>query len=223
MDIEKLKEQLTETDFLELTTAMSDLIGQRDQARNESISGRKSLKENNARLETELLGFKEALGVDNVDELEGQGISVEQSTQYEAKLKKYQRDLDSVQEQLQSANRERQATQTKLALSSALQGHDWVDQDVVENYVANNVVWEGDELYYKSHEGNMMSVADGVATLAKSKPQLLQPTGAGGAGVRSSNARGVAEDEPMTRDEFDALPALKKAEYASQAGFTLID
>ena len=108
-------------------------------------------------------------------------------------------------------------------LSSALSSHDWVDRDVVETYVQSSVSWEGDELYFKSPDGNLMTVADGVATLAKSKPQLLNPTGAGGAGVRAANGRGVAEVGPMTGAEFDALPAIRKAEVASEAGFTLID
>lgn len=223
MDIEKLQEHLPDEMFAEVAKAFSDLVGQRDQARNESIAGRKSLKENNAKLEYEVQQFREALGVDTPDELQEKGIAVDQAQQYEAKLKKYARDLEQVQEQLSSAVQERRNTEAKLMLSSALSSHDWVDRDVVETYVQSSVSWEGDDLYFKSPDGNLMTVADGVATLAKSKPQLLNPTGAGGAGVRSSNARGVAEGEPMTRAEFDALPAIRKAEVASEAGFTLID
>ncbi len=223
MDIDTLKEHLPDETFEQVAKAFNDLIGQRDQARSESISGRKTLKETNAKLENEVQMFREVLGVESPDELADKNVGVDQSQQYEAKLKKYARDLETVQEQLNSALTARRQTEAKLQLSSALNEHDWVDKDVVESYVANSVIWEGDELYYKATDGNIMSVADGVATLAKSRPQLLQPTGAGGAGVRSSNARGIAEDEPMTRAEFDALPAIKKAEVASEAGFQLID
>jgi len=223
MDIQQLQEHLPDEMFEEVAKAFNDLMGQRDQARNASIAGRKSLKENNAKLEQEVQMFRDVLGVESPDELQDKGVAVDQAQQYEAKLKKYARDLEVVQEQLNTAVSERRSTQAKLALSSALSAHDWVDKDVVETYVANSVTWEGDDLYFQASDGNIMSVADGVATLAKNKPQLLNPTGAGGAGVRSSNARGVAEGEQMTRAEFDALPALRKAEVASEAGFTLID
>ena len=223
MDIDKLKEHLPDEMFGEVAQAFTDLLGQRDQARQESINGRKTLRENNANLEAELQQFKEMLGVDSVDEVEEKGFAAEKTQQYETKLKKYQRELEMAQKELESAVQDSRQTKAALALSSAMAGHDWVDKEVVESYVSRNLQWEGDELFFKSADGAVLSVSDGIATLAKSKPQLLNATGAGGAGVRSSNARGVAEDEPMTREEFDALPAIKKAEVAAQAGFTLID
>ena len=44
MDIEQLKEAIGDEKFAALKTYVDDLTGQRDAARNESITGRKGLK-----------------------------------------------------------------------------------------------------------------------------------------------------------------------------------
>ena len=91
---------------------------------------------------------------------------------------------------------------------------------MVADHISNKLVWEGDDLLFKTDDGNLVSVKDGVAGIAKSRPELLKPTGAGGAGVRSSNARGNAGQTTMTRAEFEALPPAKQME-AAKDGVTL--
>lgn len=79
--------------------------------------------------------------------------------------------------------------------------------------------WEGDEIFFKSDDGKLIPVKDGVAGIAKTRPELLKPTGTGGAGVRQANAGG-AGGKTMTRAEFEALPPAQRVEQA-KAGVQL--
>ena len=97
MDIAALKEALGDETFTELETHINDLTGQRDQARNESIAGRKGLKQQVATLEAAQTSLLERLGVDSLDEIEElpdvAGMA-EAGKQYEAKLKRLERQLN---------------------------------------------------------------------------------------------------------------------------------
>ena len=59
----------------------------------------------------------------------------------------------------------------------------------METYVSQRLTWEGDELLFNDGD-KLVAVKDGVAGLVKSRPELLKPTGTGGAGVRDHNAGG---------------------------------
>jgi len=217
MDIEQLKEALDDEKFSELQTFISDLTGQRDQARNESISGRKGLKEKITTLESAQTSLLERLGVDSVDdidELPDVAGMAEAGKQYEAKIKRLER-------QLNEANTEKGAIEGKFKdsrrdsiVSRALSEHDFLASDMVQGFVNNSLVWEGDDLLYKADDGNLISVKDGVAGIAKSRPELLKPTSAGGAGIRSNNARGSDANTTMTRADFEQLSPDKQMEAA---------
>jgi len=223
VDISELKESLGDEKYAELETYVSDLVGQRDAARNESISGRKGLKEKVAAYETQLSEVFERLGVSSFDELDDlpeQKGAAEAAKQFEAKMKRMER-------QIQEATDARTAAETKLrdvvrkaTVSEAMGSHEFVAKDVVSDYVANRLVWEEDELLFRQDDGKLISVTDGVSAFAKSRPELLKSTGAGGAGVRSNNARGSEGQVTMTRAEFEALPPQKQME-AAKAGVTL--
>jgi hypothetical protein len=222
VELEGLKEVLGDEKFTELENHVNDLTGQRDQARNESISGRKGIKEKVVLLESQQTELLEKLGIESFDDLDGLDTSgaAEAAKQYEAKLKRLDRQLTDVQKINGEWETKYRDSQKAGVVSTALGAHEFLATDIVSTYVGQRLIWEGEELLFKTDDGNLVSVKDGVAGLAKSRPELLKPTGTGGAGVRSTNARGEGGQLTMTRAEFEALPDQKKME-ASKKGVEL--
>jgi hypothetical protein len=217
MDISKFKETLGDEKFAELHGYVTDLIGQRDSARNESITGRKKLKDDLAAAQALAAKALEKLGVDSPDELEtlpdakGQ---VEALKQFEARIKRTERERDEAKRLADDASGKYRGTLQRAAIAEALGGHEFVARDIVESYVSQRLVWEGDELLFKSDDGKLIPPKDGVAGIAKTRPELLKPTGTGGAGVRQSNAGSGDGGKTMTRAAFEALAPAQRVEAA---------
>jgi hypothetical protein len=132
-----------------------------------------------------------------------------------------------MERQLQEAIEDKSVTEQKFkdairqaTVADALGAHEFLAKDVVSTFIGNRLVWEDDELLFKQEDGTLTTVSDGVSAFAKSRPELLKSTGAGGAGVRSSNARGSEGQLTMTRAEFESLPPEKQME-AAKSGVTL--
>lgn len=224
MDIETLKEALGDEKFATLKTYVDDLTGQRDAARNESIQGRKGLKEKLATLETAQAQMLEKLGLDSLDDLESlpdaKG-SAEAAKQYEAKLKRLERENATLKQTNDETSGKYRNSLQRAAVADALGGHEFIARDVVETFIANRLTWEGDEILFKGDNGQLMPLKDGVAGIAKTRPELLKPTGTGGAGVRSTNAGSNGGKKTMSRAEFEAMPPSQKVE-AAKAGVQLV-
>ena len=223
MDISKLKDKLDDAMFAELQGYVTDLTGQRDTARNESIAGRKKLKDDLAAAQALASKALEKLGVENADDLEslpdakGQGEALKQ---YETKLKRAERERDEAKKLAEDASGKYRGSLQKAAIAEALGGHDFVARDIVETYVSQRLVWEGDDLFFKSDDGKLIPPKDGVAGIAKTRPELLKPTGTGGAGVRQSNVGSGGSAKTMSRAEFEALDPQRRVE-AAKAGVQL--
>jgi len=223
MDLDTLKEALGDEKFAALKTYVDDLTGQRDTARNESITGRKGLKEKLANLESAQAALLEKLGLDSLDDLESlpdaKGAA-EAARQYDAKVKRLERQLTEATARADEATGKHKTSLQKAAIAEALGGHEFIARDIVETYVSNRLAWEGDDLLFKADDGRLVPVKDGVAGIAKTRPELLKPTGSGGAGVRQSNAGG-ATAKTMTRADFEAMTPAQKVE-SSKSGVTLV-
>lgn len=194
MDITVLKEKIDEAAFSELEGFISDLTGQRDAARSESITGRKALK---AEVET-LRGVKqklfERLGLDDdsdLDSLPDAKGQAEASKQYEQKLKRLERDLADSQRVSSELSDKIRAATLETMLEKAISAHEWIDRDVALMLVRQSVKWEDDTPFYEA-DGKMMQIGDGVKFLAGAKPHLLKQAGASGSGFRP---KGVMPDE----------------------------
>ena len=223
MDINTLKEVLGDEKFAQLHGYVTDLIGQRDTARNESITGRKSLKSKVDALETQQASLLEKLGLSSPDEMESlpdvKGMA-DAARQLDARIKRAERERDEARKAAEEAGGKWRGSLQKAAIAEALGGHDFVARDIVETYVSNRLAWEGDDLLFKSDDGKLIPVKDGVAGIAKTRPELLKPSGTGGAGVRQSNAGGGGNAKTMTRAEFEALDPQRRVE-AAKAGVQL--
>lgn len=222
MDLETLKEALGDEKFAALKTYVEDLTGQRDAARNESITGRKGLREKLTNLETAQAALLEKLGLDSLEDLESlpdaKGAA-EAAKQYEAKTKRLERQLAEATAAREQADGKYRSSLQRAAVSEALGGHEFIARDLVESFVSTRLAWEGDDLLFKADDGRLVPIKDGVAGIAKTRPELLKPTGSGGAGVRQSNAGG-ATAKTMQRADFEAMqPAEKLA--AAKSGVVL--
>lgn len=220
MDIGQLKEAIGDERFSELETYIGDLTSQRDQARNESIDKRKALQATVKTLEQQQSTLFEKLGVDSIDEIDDLPDSrgaAEAAKQYEVKLKRLERELETKDSALQQAETKFRDSQRSLALSAALDGHKWLAKDVVEGFVTPRLTWEDDQLLYKTDDEKLVSVKDGIAELAKARPELLEPTGTGGAGVNTRKAGGQ-DGKTMTRADFDAASQQQRAEFVRSGG-----
>jgi hypothetical protein len=224
MNLDDLKEALGDEKFSALKTYVDDLTGQRDQARNESITGRKGMKEKLAKLEADQAALLEKLGLDSLDDLDGlpdaKGAA-EAAKQYEAKLKRLERENQTLRQTADEVSGKYRTSLQRAAIADALGGHEFIARDVVETFVSNRLSWEGDDLLFKTDDGKLIPVKDGVAGIAKTRPELLKPTGTGGAGVRSTNAGSSGGAKTMTRAEFDAMPPAQRVE-AAKTGVQLV-
>lgn len=223
MDLESLKEALGDEKFAALKSYVEDLTGQRDAARQESITGRRGMKDKLAKLEADQAALMDRLGIDSLEDLDtlpdAKG-SAEAAKQYEVKLKRMERQLQEATTQRDEISGKFRGTLQRAAIAEALAGHDFVARDIVETYIGNRLAWEGDDLLFKSDDGRMIPVKDGVAGIAKARPELLKSTGTGGAGVRASNAGGGGA-KTMTRAEFEALAPAQRVE-AAKSGVQLV-
>ena len=217
MDLSQFKEAMGDEKFIALQGYVNDLVGQRDTARNESIAGRKKLKDDLAAAQALASKALEKLGVDSPDDLDtlpdakGQGEALKQ---YETKLKRAERERDEAKKLAEDASGKYRGSLQKAAIAEALGGHEFVARDIVETYVNQRLSWEGDDLFFKSDDGKLVPVKDGVAGIAKTRPELLKPTGTGGAGVRKSNAGSGGTGKTMTRAEFESLAPAQRVEAA---------
>lgn len=220
MDISKLKEKLGDETFAELERHIGDLTGQRDTARTESINGRKKLKTDLEAAQAIAAKALEKLGVDSAEDLDalpdakGQGEALKQ---FETKLKRAERERDEARQAAEKATGMHRTSLQKAAVAEALGGHEFIARDIVETYVGQRLVWEGDEPMFKTDSGSLVSIKDGVAGVAKARPELLKPSGTGGAGVRQPNAGGGGEKR-MTRAEFEAADQATRMAHTKAGG-----
>jgi hypothetical protein len=223
MDIENLKEALGDEKFTALKSYVDDLQGQRDAARQESINGRRGMKDKLAKLEADQNALMERLGIDSLEDLDllpdAKGAA-EAAKQYDAKLKRMERQLQEATTQRDEISGKFRGSLQKAAIAEALSGHEFVARDLVETFVSQRLTWEGDDLLFKSEDGRMIPVKDGIAGIAKARPELLKSTGTGGAGVRASNAGGGGP-KTMTRAEFEALAPAQRVD-AAKSGVQLV-
>ena len=180
------------------------LTAQRDAARKESIDGRKSLKEKVLGLESAQAILLEKLGIDSVEDaktLPDAKGQAEAAKQLEARIKRLEKQVvDVTKERDDWAGKYRDAAK-KAALRAAMSEYKFVDQEMTEAFIAANLEWDSDDLMYKTQDGALIPVNDGVAGLVKAKPNIVVP-GAGGAGVRTG-AGGGGQRNPWTKEHFN--------------------
>lgn len=204
MDIESLKGKLDEAEFSALSTFVTDLSGKVESARNESINGRKTLKAENETLRGLRDRMFEKLGIADVDELDALPSitgQAEAAKQHEAKIKRLERDLADRTEAFQTLSAQRRNDQQAIALNKAMATQEWSDREVAEHFIGSRIVWEEDQPFFRSEDGKLLNLEDGVKLVAQTKPTLVKSRGAGGSGYQHGS--GGSEKNPWLKENFN--------------------
>lgn len=219
MNLESLKEPLGAR-FAEVEQYVNSLIEQRDAARKESQTGRQGLKAKVETAEANLARLMEKLGIETLDELDalppakGQAEALKQ---FEARVKRLETELKTKSEALTALNAKHRTARLDSEIGKALGGHEFIDREVVEDYLRHRVDWQDDQMFYKSDKGDLIPLAEGVTLLAQTKPHLLKTPGARGSGYNPNPQQGQAR-AALSRTAFEALNPAAKAEHLKAGG-----
>lgn len=210
MNLESLKTKLSESEFQELSTYVTTLVGQKDEARKESIEGRKSLKAEVAKLTAIKGTLYDKLGLDDDADLDTlvvptKGAELEATKKYERQLKKMQDDLKASQDAFSGLEKNHRSTLLDAQLTKAIGQHQFIDNDLVSEFIKSRVVYEDDKLFYKDGD-KTLSLDEGVKLIATTKPALLKAQGNSGSGFNPNGSAGKIKDfNSMTLTEKNAL------------------
>ena len=213
MQLESLKEPLGER-FAELEQYVNDLIGQRDAARKESqkaLEGSKALKAKMESLESvkvrlfEKLGLDDGTDLDALPDAKGQAEAVKQ---FETRVKRLETELKAKAEALTALDAKYRATRLDAELGKTLGGHEFIDREVVEDYLRRRVDWNEDQAMYRTDKGDLVPLADGVTHLTTTKPHLLKQPGARGSGYNPNGRAGEVKN-PWAKGSFNLTEQLR--------------
>jgi hypothetical protein len=224
MDLSKYKEALGEEAFAALSKYVVSLEGQRDEARQESIAGRKSLKSEVEALRKVKNTLYDKLGLDDDADLDAvvlptKGAEVEAKAQYERQIKKLQTELATTQESYKGLESKHRGSLTDAALQKAIAAHQFVDNDLVTEFAKGRIKFSDDgELTYVEGD-KVLSVEEGVKLIASTKPHLLKAQGSGGSGFNPNAKSGQTKAfNEMTLKEKSELYTKDPTAYkAAQA------
>ena len=218
MNLESIKAKLSDSEFAELTSYVTTLTNQKEEARKESIEGRKTLKAEVEKLrhvkETlfDKLGLEDDADLDSV-QLPTKGAEVEAAKKYERQIKKLTEELTATKESYSGLEKTHRTTLLEAQLSKAIAGHQFVDNDLVTDFVKARVQFEDGALVYRDGDKSL-SIDEGIKLLATTKPHLLKAQGSSGSGFNTTSTTGKVKDfASMTLDERSALYKQSPAAY----------
>lgn len=206
MDITILKDKLENETFSELSDYITSLTTQRDAARRESIDKRKTLQARVTELEGLHAMFLDKLGIadaSELDSLEGKPALAEVERQYQARLKRMEADLKAQHARTAEIEGRWKEERTNAAINAALAKHPFVNAEDASVLLRHRMVVDGDEISFKTDEGHMVSVDEGAAWVAKTRPHLVRAQGAGGSGMPPAGTAGTAVKNPWSKDHFN--------------------
>lgn len=230
MDLEALKGKTLDDDTHgKLVAFVAELAGQRDAARKESIDGRKGKDAKLKELGDRLQAFAERLGVevdadlDKLPDAKGQADAVKQ---YEAKLARVARERDDAIKARDELGGALKTRNRESAIASSLEGHRFRNPSDVRVLIERHVQEEGDDLLFKTEDGKLVPLKEGVAWFAKTRPDYLLPEDAGGqgSGYRGSgngpNGSGNSKKGDLSGDREARVSAIaaRFPELAGQRG-----
>lgn len=218
MDITTIKEKLSEEEFTSLSTHIKTLTEQRDFAKTESITNRKTQKAEIDALRTlknklfDKLGLADDADIDAL-ELPTKEAGVEQAKKYERQIKQLTDTLNATKEQFTTLEKTHRTTVLEAQLSKSLGSHQFIDNELVSEYVKSRLQFEDGTISYKEGD-KLLSLDEGIRLLATTKPHLVKAQGTGGSGFNPKGSTGKGKDfKTMTLDERGDLYKQSPAEY----------
>lgn len=223
MELDGLKgKTLDDESFAKLRDYVADLVGQRDQARRESIDGRKSLKARAEAAEARASALEDWAGIDagaDLAELPAPKGNADAVKQFEAKLKRAERERDEATRTRDEALQLRAAERRQAAIAQAAAKHNFIDVEDAQALIGSRLQVEGDEILFKADGGKLVPLDEGAAWLAKAKPHLVRPQGGTGSGYRDGAAGGAGmAARTMTRAEFESADHAARSKFAREGG-----
>lgn len=221
-DLDSLKDKLDSATLDKLKSHVEDLStraetaeGKARTAAKESIDGRKALK-------AERDAAFERLGVATLEELEalpdakGQADALKQ---VDAKVKKLERENAELKTASDTATGRLKALQRDATLAAAMDGLKFKHPADVRALLAPRLVEEGEDLLFKTDEGKLVPLKDGAAWFAKTRPDYVEASDAGGkgSGFRGTGGAGGG-DKPAKKPERKDYPD-EPAFYRASAAF----
>lgn len=215
MNLESLKEPLGER-FAEVEQYVNSLIEQRDAARKESQLGRQGLKAKAETAEANVARLMEKLGIETLEELDalppakGQAEALKQ---LETRLKALDAAAKAKDQALAELATKHRQTVLAAELKQALSAYEFIDRDLVESYIRQQVTWDEEQgqVRYQDDKGNLLPLAEGVTLFATGKPHLVKHPGARGSGYNPA-ARGGEVMNPWAKDSFNLTEQLRLAD-----------
>lgn len=210
MQLESLKDKLGD-DYAALEGYVNSLIEQRDAARKESQTGRQELKAKAETAEANIARLMEKLGIETLEELDalppakGQAEALKQ---LETRLKALDTAVKTKDQALAELSAKYRATRLDAELGKTLGGHEFIDREVVEDYLRRRVDWNEDQAMYRTDKGDLVPLADGVTHLTTTKPHLLKQPGARGSGYNPNGRAGEVKN-PWAKGSFNLTEQLR--------------
>lgn len=204
MNIDTLKETLGDEKFAALKSYVEDLVGQRDAAKTESITGRKTLKKTAEDQAALIARMYEKLGIDSPEELaalpdgKGQG---EATRQLETRLKRAERERDEAVAARADLEGKFQGSRKAAAIAQAVAKHPFIDASDAMFLLERKARFEGEDLVYEGDGGKLITIDEAAAWIASSKPHLVKPQGGSGSGYRDGG--GANGKNPWAKDTFN--------------------
>ena len=205
MDITSLKDTLGNETFTELSDYITSLTTQRDAARRESIDKRKTLQARVTELEGLHAVFMDKLGIadaSELDSLEGKPALAEVERQYQARIKRMEMELKTQRERTEAVEGRYREERTNAVLAGAVAKHPFLNAEDATILLRHRMVVDGDEISFKTDEGNLVSVDEGAAWVAKTRPHLVRAQGAGGSGTPPAGTAGSVTN-PFSKEHFN--------------------
>lgn len=234
IDLQAIKgATLSDDHIAQIQAALDELTSQRDAARQESINGRvgqrAKLNETTEKL-TQLQRRNEAmaerLGIDpdsDLSELPDVKGMAEAGRQYEARLKRFERDHAEALKRAESAEAARVQLLRDVQIGRALSGQKFRNPDDVKVLIGTRVVTEGDDLLFKTDDGRLVPLDDGVAWFAKTRPDYVEAAPVErGSGFKGATGPGGGSAKSMTSAEFGSLAPKQRAAVMAE-GYQITD
>ena len=216
MNLELLKDKLGDETFAALKSYVDEIIGKRDAAVVEISTTRKNLRAENEKLKAikdtlfEKLGLDDDADLDTLPEVKGQA---EAAKQFEARLKKLEREKAEALAKAGEAEGRYKGSRLDAELAKVIAAHDFTEPDVIGELFRSKAQWEDDQIYVKEGE-RMVPLTDAVTNFANTKTTLIKARGRTGSGTPPGAGSAGGKQSTMSRADFEALPPAAKVEAA---------
>ena len=209
MDIDALKGvKLDDTLHAQLSAFVASAIARAEAAETKYRAAKKEGAESQKGIAAERDAAFEKLGITDADELEalpsGRGAG-DAAKQYEAKLKKAEREKAEALASLNDLNSKYVKDKRDLAIERAIGAQGFIDPEDARAILERRIKSEGDDFLFETADGKLVPLSDGAAFIAKTKPHLVKaPQGRSGSGAKPGDFSGAATAKnPWAKDTFN--------------------